>query len=69
MTAEERFERNMKLDMETVDLAEEAQKEDEEHAELFLDLYNIVETDFTELGNPLASQETTHSTANTLPEE
>ena len=36
MTAEERFERNMKLDMETVDLIEEAQKEDEDNAELFL---------------------------------
>ena len=57
MTAEEKFERSMKVGMETIDLDEEAKKEDELHADLFLDLYDIVEKDFAELGNPLEDRE------------
>ena len=66
MTAEERFERSMKVDMESINLAEEASKEDELHADLFMDLYDIVEADFTELGNPLGSQDAPPGPADTL---
>ena len=58
MSAEERFDQMMKLDqvVDSIDLAEESNRVDTVYEDLFKDLYNIVETDFEELGSPLEKE-------------
>lgn len=55
MSAEEKFDEMMKLDqtVDTIDLAEESSRKDSVYEQVFKDLYEIVETDFEELGSPL----------------
>jgi hypothetical protein len=57
MSAEEKFDAMMKLDVESIDLDAESKCSDPMHEELFRDLYGIVESDFEELGYPLEGLE------------